>query len=234
MKEDIRIKYEQVIEQFDVPELMAAGLIATDAAPDTRLTAPMVFTNVSFGEDNGPKILDGVSCTLPLDGHTAIVGGAGRDEFAMLAARLLMPTAGRIRIGEQDLVHMPEAVTGRRIAYVGQNSYMFTASLRDNLYYGLRHRPLAVHEGDERSAAEHRRRSSEARAAGNTDFRWTRTGSTMSPPAATAPRACAGARSPCWTWWIWRTTSTGWALTARWRKAATGTWSRASWRRGRR
>ena len=170
MKEDIRIKYEQVIEQFDVPELMAAGLIATDAGPDTRLAGEIAFINVSFGEDNGPKILDGVSCTLPLDRHTAIVGGAGRDEFAMLAARLLMPTAGRIRVGEQDLAHLPEAVTGRRIAYVGQNSYMFTANLRENLYYGLRHRPLAVHEGDERSAAEHRRRAAESKAAGNTDF----------------------------------------------------------------
>ena len=84
-----------------------------------------------------------MSCTLPLDAHTAIVGGPGRDEFAMLLARLLMPTGGRIRVGDKDLSQLPEAVTGRRIAYVGQTSYMFTASLRDNLYYGLRHRPLS-------------------------------------------------------------------------------------------
>ena len=99
----------------------------------------MQFSNVSFSEENGPKILDNVTCTLPLDGHTAVVGGPGRDEFAMLVARLLNPTSGRIRVGDQDLSQLPEAVTGRRIAYVGQNSYMFTASLRDNLYYGLRH-----------------------------------------------------------------------------------------------
>ena len=71
MKEDIRIKYEQVIEQFDLPELMPAALIAADADPGVRLTGAMVFSNVSFGEDSGPKILDNVSCTLPLDGHTA-------------------------------------------------------------------------------------------------------------------------------------------------------------------
>ena len=170
MKEDIRIKYEQVIEQFDLPELMPAALIAADADPGVRLTGPMVFSNVSFGEDNGPKILDNVSCTLPLDGHTAIVGGPGRDEFAMLVARLLMPTGGRIRVGDQDLSQLPEAVTGRRIAYVGQTSYMFTASLRDNLYYGLRHRPLTPAELDERGQAEWKRRAHEAREAGNTDF----------------------------------------------------------------
>ena len=47
MKEDIRIKYEQVIEQFDLPELMPAALIAADADPGVRLTGPMVFNNVS-------------------------------------------------------------------------------------------------------------------------------------------------------------------------------------------
>jgi ABC-type multidrug transport system fused ATPase/permease subunit len=170
MKEDIRIKYEQVIEQFDLPELMPAALIAADADPGQRLTGAMVFSNVSFGEDAGPKVLDNVSCTLPLDAHTAIVGGPGRDEFAMLAARLLMPTGGRIRVGDKDLSQLPEAVTGRRIAYVGQTSYMFTASLRDNLYYGLRHRPLKPTELDERAQAEWKRRAHEAKEAGNTDF----------------------------------------------------------------
>ncbi|HYI73583.1 MAG TPA: ABC transporter ATP-binding protein, partial [Skermanella sp.] len=166
MKEDIRIKYEQVIEQFDLPELMPAALIAADADPGERLTGAMVFSNVSFGEDTGPKILDNVSCTLPLDAHTAIVGGPGRDEFAMLVARLLMPTGGRIRVGDKDLSQLPEAVTGRRIASGGEH----VAGLPDNLYYGLRHRPLKPSELDERAQAEWKRRAHESKEAGNTDF----------------------------------------------------------------
>jgi len=170
-KEDIRIKYEQVIEQFDLPELMPANLLLEDADPGMRLTGPMTFNNVSFGEENGPKIIENVTCTLPLDAHTAIVGGPGRDEFAMLVSRLLIPTAGRIRIGEYDMAQLPESITGRRIAYVGQTSYMFTANLRDNLYYGLRHRPLSLTEDDgESQAARRKRRIAESRAAGNSEF----------------------------------------------------------------
>ena len=135
-----------------------------------------------------------MSCTLPLDGHTAIVGGPGRDEFAMLVARLRMPTGGRIRVGDQDLSQLPEAVTGRRIAYVGQTSYMFTASLRDNLYYGLRHRPLTPRRNW--TSAVRRNGSAAPMRPGRPatpTSRSTRTGSTMWRPAAMDRNRCGGA-----------------------------------------
>ena len=37
---------------------------------------------------------------------------------------------------------MNEAFIGRRLAYVGQNTYLFTGSVRDNLSYPLKHRPV--------------------------------------------------------------------------------------------
>jgi ABC-type methionine transport system ATPase subunit len=44
------------------------------------------------------------------------------------------------------MADMPEALTGRRLGYVGQNTYLFTGSVRDNLLYPLKHRPITTAE----------------------------------------------------------------------------------------
>jgi ABC-type dipeptide/oligopeptide/nickel transport system ATPase subunit len=57
---------------------------------------------------------------------------------------------------------------GRRIAYVGAQTLLFSASIGDNLLYGLKHRPLIDVEYDAAAAAEHMRDMSESLASGNT------------------------------------------------------------------
>ena len=211
MKEDIRIKYEQVIEQFDLPELMPAALIAADADPGVRLNGPMVFSNVSFGEDGGPKVLDNVSCTLPLDGHTAIVGGPGRDEFAMLVARLLMPTGGRIRVGDQDLSQLPEG--GHRPAdrlCRADQLHVHRQPARQSV---LRAAPPAA--GAVRNWTSAVRRNGSAapmsrRRPAIPTSRSMRTGSTMWRPGATDRNRCGGVPWTCSPWSICRTMSTVW------------------------
>ena len=99
------------------------------------------------------------------DKHIAILSkdGAAGDEITQLLARLLPPTSGTLHIGDADLSALPEAVTGRRIGYSSPTSKLFNASIRDNLYYGLKHQPLA--SDDEKS--ERRLVVKEALAAGN-------------------------------------------------------------------
>ena len=41
-----------------------------------------------------------------------------------------------------NLASLPQAVTGRRIGYVGQSVALFNGTIRDNLVYGLKHRPV--------------------------------------------------------------------------------------------
>ncbi|NBC34338.1 MAG: ATP-binding cassette domain-containing protein [Alphaproteobacteria bacterium] len=170
--EDVRIKYEQVIEQFQPDDIMPADHLTADPSLEGPLPQHLSLSNVTYAEDEAVPKLDGLSLTLDTTRHTAILGdgNSGKDELLMLLARLLVPTQGRIRLGDHDFVELPEAVTGRRFAYVGPSSHMFTDSLRNNLYYGLKHRPLQEvgYEGDE--AAWRRRRISEALASGNITF----------------------------------------------------------------
>ncbi len=174
-KEDNRIKYEQVVEQFHLPDLLDETLVAAPPPPDTpgdpaapppRLTGTLSFTAVTLADDGATPVLEGVTADIRLDRHTAIVGtGTGRDEMAQLIARLLLPTSGQIRWNGQDFTRLPESVTGRRIAYVGPQPHLFAASLYENLLYGLR-RPPPDSGAPADSHARHRR--TESLAAGNT------------------------------------------------------------------
>jgi ABC-type phosphate transport system ATPase subunit len=44
-------------------------------------------------------------------------------------------------IGGIDMMTLPEYVTGRQIGYVDQDAYIRSGSIRDNLFYGLKHHP---------------------------------------------------------------------------------------------
>ncbi|MBV5336056.1 ATP-binding cassette domain-containing protein, partial [bacterium] len=89
-----------------------------------RLTGALVLTAVSLEEDGGGKTLEQVSCAIPLDRKTVIVGaGGGKSDLAQVVARLRTPSSGQIRLGERDFIQAPESLIGRRVAYVGATSH---------------------------------------------------------------------------------------------------------------
>src|SRR3546814_6208385 len=84
-----------------------------------------------------------------------------------MLAGLVSPGSGALRSGGRDVERLPSAVTGRRIAYVGANAYHFVGSLRDNLLYGLKHRPLRPPASEQALSPA---ALAEARRAGNPEF----------------------------------------------------------------
>ena len=167
-KENVRIKYEQVIEQFDPPGMLFEQREQPTPDVDERLKGEFNVLNLGLVDDDGGKIIEGATIRFPVAQHTAIVGegGSGKSELAMILARLIEPTRGKISIDGKDLFDLPESVTGRRIGYVGSHAYLYNASVRENLVYGLKHRPLKPREGSERPQQE----LEEAVRSGNTEF----------------------------------------------------------------
>lgn len=171
-KEDSRIKYEQIIEQFQPAGLANVRLLLAEPESVPRLEGELLASNLSLAEDDRSSVVDSVSFAIRLDEHVAIIGqgGSGKSELGLLLARLLRPTGGRIAIGGHELADLPLAVLGRRIGYVGATPYLFAGTLRDNLLLGLRHRPLRPVEYDETGARRRARQLDEARRSGNIDF----------------------------------------------------------------
>lgn len=171
IKEDTRIKYDQLLEQFQPPGMLDEALQERPAGDIPRLSGPVVASNLTLQDESGVKAVDGASFQFEIGDNVAIVGGSGSgsDTLAKLLARILLPTAGSIRIGDNNLASLPEAVTGRRISYVSQGVGLFRGTIADNLFYPLMHQPLRAAAYDGEAADRRERYILEARETGNTD-----------------------------------------------------------------
>ena len=163
--EDTRVKYFQVAEQFEPKNMIKASLLEV---PDTveSLSGDLKVQNVSYGEEEDANTVNSVGFSIPLDSHVAVVGAAasGKSGVSALAARLIWPTTGRIQMGELDWADAPEAVTGRRVGWVGSTPHIFSGTIAHNLYYGLFNAPK---DDDTKRDSEAERRATEAAASGN-------------------------------------------------------------------
>jgi putative ABC transport system ATP-binding protein len=172
MFQDSQIKYEQIVEQFQPAGMMDVRLLLDEADTVAPLTGELSVANLSLAEDGGSRVVDGISFSVPLNTHVAIIGqgGSGKNELALLLARLIRPTSGRVTIGGVDIATLPTAVTGRGIGYVGASPYLFAGTLRDNLLLGLRHRPVRPAEYGPAAAKRRTAQIYEARRSGNIDL----------------------------------------------------------------
>ncbi len=169
---DTSIKYTQVIEQFTVDDLAPAARQQLMDEPVLPREGRVKASNLSLIDESGTKVVDGVSFENGLDEHVAIVGanGSGGGELAQLIARLQVPDGGTVEMGGVDITRAPEAVTGRAIAYVGSASYLFPVSVRENLLYGLKHRPMNAPHYEGEAKRLHDSQAREAARAGNSSL----------------------------------------------------------------
>ncbi|HMD65416.1 MAG TPA: ABC transporter transmembrane domain-containing protein [Stellaceae bacterium] len=167
-QQDVAIKYEQVVEQFQVPEMLDKRSLLEAPEHVEPFHGEVIAANLGVTDSDGIHLLETVSFEFPLGTDVAIVGqsNSGRNLVPQLFARLITPTSGRLVIGDTDLNTVPLAVSGRRVGYVGPITYLFSASVKDNLLLGLRHRPNRVPAGEQSRA----RAIEEARMSGNIDY----------------------------------------------------------------
>ncbi|NQW12327.1 MAG: ATP-binding cassette domain-containing protein [Alphaproteobacteria bacterium] len=167
--QDAFIKYEQVIEQFDPPGTMDAEMQTTEPESVPRLDTPIKTSNLGLVDDDGVVLLESVGLTIPSGQKVALLGpsSGGKEALTLVLSRLQPPTSGQIAIGEHDLASLPEAVTGRRVGYVGSSAYVFTTTIRENLLIGAMHRPLSEPERDDNAMSVWRKNLADARITGN-------------------------------------------------------------------
>jgi ABC-type multidrug transport system fused ATPase/permease subunit len=171
-QQDVAIKYEQVVEQFQVPDMLDKRSLLEAPEKVEPLHGEVTAANIGLVDDDGILLLEGVNFEFSLGTDVAIVGqsNSGRNLIPQLFARLVTPTSGRLAIGDSDLNSVPLAVSGRRIGYVGPITYLFSASVRDNLLLGLRHRPRRVPDDGSAGERSRAREIEEARKSGNIEY----------------------------------------------------------------
>ncbi|MEH6822995.1 MAG: ABC transporter transmembrane domain-containing protein [Motiliproteus sp.] len=141
-KEDVRIKYDQVVEMFQIEGMLDPAL---QDLPELSLDLHQggwSFNRVGYEEDEGGSRLERLSFQLDVSQHTVIVGaeGSGREALGELLVRLLTPTQGSLSFAGAEMARLPESALGQHLGYVSANVHLFSGSIRDNLLYPLRRR----------------------------------------------------------------------------------------------
>jgi ATP-binding cassette subfamily C protein CydC len=126
----------------------AAGrriLEVVETAPPVSFTASqrllperfeVAFEDVSFRyRPELPQVLEQVSLSIPQGRRIAVVGesGAGKSTLAYLLVRFFDPESGAIRIGGTDIRGLREPDLRRFVVLLSQQSYLFSATVRENL-----------------------------------------------------------------------------------------------------
>ena len=168
-RNDVQIKYEQVIEQFQPAGMIEPWVQDPETPEPEPLTGDWQVSTVTLADDTDARLVDSASFTARLTDHIAIVGNSssGKEHLGMLLAGLVRPTSGDIKLGGRNISEQPSAVTGRRIAYVGPDAYLFPHSVYENLVYGLKHRPLTAPELEGDAATRKAREVAESQRSGN-------------------------------------------------------------------
>ena len=108
-----------------------------DATLPTTLTGDLSFNAVTFHYNEQSPILKGINFQVNEGETLAIVGpsGAGKSTIFNLIPRLYDVTGGEIKMGGHDIRDLDLHFLRQNIGMVTQETYLFNASIRDNLLY---------------------------------------------------------------------------------------------------
>jgi ABC-type multidrug transport system fused ATPase/permease subunit len=123
-------------------------LMAQPTVPDRPNAKPLLagvgnvkFENVTFGYDPTKPVLRDVNLEAKGGSVIAIVGptGAGKTTLVNLIARFYEPQTGRILIDGVDLRDISLDSLRREVAFVFQETYLFSDTVEANIAYGRPH-----------------------------------------------------------------------------------------------
>ncbi|QCX80911.1 Putative multidrug export ATP-binding/permease protein [Streptomyces sp. YIM 121038] len=103
-----------------------------------RVKGEVRFEGVEFRYDpQGAPVLEGIDITVPAGGSLAVVGptGSGKSTLSYLVPRLYDVTGGRVTLDGVDVRDLDFDTLARAIGVVSQETYLFHASVADNLRF---------------------------------------------------------------------------------------------------
>ena len=138
--------FDRVFEYLDHPIDIEEGT-RTLAAP----RGDVAFDHVWFRYEDAAWTLQDVTFEVPAGTKTALVGetGSGKTTAGYLVARLYDVTEGSVTIDGVDVRELTFASLANAVGVVSQETYLFHATVRDNLRFA---RPEATDEEVEEAA----------------------------------------------------------------------------------
>ncbi|MCX5039285.1 MULTISPECIES: ABC transporter ATP-binding protein [Streptomyces] len=127
--------FQRIFEYLDLPIDITER---EDPVHLDHIKGEVRFENVDFGYGgkDGP-VLDGIHITVPAGSSLAVVGptGAGKSTLGHLVPRLYDVTGGRVTLDGVDVRDLDFDTLARAVGIVSQETYLFHASVAENLRF---------------------------------------------------------------------------------------------------
>jgi ATP-binding cassette, subfamily B, bacterial len=129
--------FDRVFEYLDLPVEIeeSEGALALDPA-SVRGEVSFDAVGFSYG-DEGEQVLDGIEVEVQPNTTLAVVGetGSGKTTLGYLLARLYDVDQGAVRIDGIDVRDLTHASLAAIVGMVSQETYLFHATVRENLRF---------------------------------------------------------------------------------------------------
>jgi ATP-binding cassette subfamily B protein len=111
-----------------------------EALPVEAIRGAVSFRRLSFSYDGSAPVLHDIDLEVPAGTTVAIVGptGSGKSTLVSLLPRLFDPPPGTLFVDGHDVRELPLGTLRGAIGFVPQESFLFSATVRENVAFGLR------------------------------------------------------------------------------------------------
>ena len=127
---------ERFFEVIDEPEEVADAPGAGELPPGP---GRVVFEGVGFGYDPARPVLTGIDLEIEAGSTIALIGasGSGKTTLASLVPRFYDAGEGRVLIDGVDVRDVTRRSLRREVGVISQDPFLFSASVRDNIAFGV-------------------------------------------------------------------------------------------------
>lgn len=138
MRVSLEAAFVGVVMMFDILDRPDAMADAPDAVDMPKGKGEVALRDVRFTYDGTRDVLQSVSLLFPAGKTTALVGpsGGGKSTIMSLLLRLYDPADGAVEFDGLDLRRIRRASLQAHMAYVGQNTFLFSTTVRENIRMG--------------------------------------------------------------------------------------------------
>jgi ATP-binding cassette subfamily B protein len=112
---------------------------------------------VSFAYDTGRAVLEDVDLEIPAGTTVALIGhtGSGKTTLASLVPRFYDAGTGRVLVDGVDVRDLTRRSLRREIGVISQDPFLFSATVRENIAFGVREATQDAVEAAARAAQAH-------------------------------------------------------------------------------
>ena len=145
---------ERIFEILDEPEGIADRPHAADLGPGPGAVR---FERVSFAYEPGRAVLEAIELEIPAGKTVALIGhtGSGKTTLASLVPRFYDAGAGRVLVDGVDVRELTRRSLRREIGVISQDPFLFSATVRENIAFGVREATQDAVEAAARAAQAH-------------------------------------------------------------------------------